>query len=474
MNLAVAICLLLLILVIINNILRKNKFSKSQEVLNSQYQLLNENFIANSSELKFVKSRLEEVNLLNNQLNLKLNQYYEDNLNLEKKISSLQVYNKALIDENENLKNIDNQIEKKFSSEFRNLATQIIEERSLKITEFNKKEITPMVSQLLSSIDNLRKQASEQLEQETRQRTKIENNLVKSIEETNRLNIEANNLVNALNSSSKIQGDWGEVIVETILQQSGLINGVNYFKQNSFKGYDQQELRPDFLINLPHENGEEKRVLIIDSKLSLNDFQRYINSEAVDDKKKFLKNHLEAIKNHIKNLAEKRYQEILGINSPDFIFAFIPIEPAYLLAIQADAELWNFAYQKKVILVSPTNFIACIRIVAELWRYQRQNKNSEKIVERANRLYEKIIHLAQNFQNIESNLDKAKESYLQVVKIFEGKGGIVSQANDLKKLGLKSNKTFSKDFGDMLDNQEYELENDYIESNQNKLDNSDQ
>jgi DNA recombination protein RmuC len=170
------------------------------------------------------------------------------------------------------------------------------------------------------------------------------------------------------------------------------------------------------------------------------------------------------------NEDKKKYQDIVEINSPDFIFAFIPIEPAYLLAIQSDNELWNFAYQKKVILVSPTNFIACIRIVAELWRYQRQNKNSEKIVDRANRLYEKIIHLAQNFQNIENSLDKAKESYLQVVKIFEGKGGIVSQANDLKKLGLKSNKTFSKDFGDMLDNQEYELENDNIESNQHKLD----
>ena len=476
MNLAVAICLLLLFLIIIYIIIKKNKVFKSQEIFNNQYQLLNENFIVSNSELKFNKSRLEEVNLLNDRLNSKLSQYYEDNLELEKKVSSLQVHNKALLDENENLKNIETQIEKKFSSEFRNLATQIIEERSLKITEFNKKEITPMVSQLLSSIDNLRKQASEQLEQETRQRAKIENNLVKSIEETNRLNIEANNLVNALNSNSKIQGDWGEVIVETILQQSGLVNGVNYFKQSSFKGYNEQDVkkdfRPDFLINLPNEDGE-RRVLIIDSKLSLNDFQKYINSENTEDKKRFLKNHLDSIRNHIKGLSEKKYQDIAEINSPDFIFAFIPIEPAYLLAIQSDNELWNFAYQKKVILVSPTNFIACIRIVAELWRYQRQNKNSEKIVDRANRLYEKIIHLAQNFQNIENSLDKAKESYLQVVKIFEGKGGIVSQANDLKKLGLKSNKTFSKDFGDMLDNQEYELENDNIESNQHKLDDGD-
>ena len=158
MNLAVTTCLFLLFLIIIYIIIKKNKVFKNQEISNYQYQLLNENFIVSNSELKFNKSRLEEVNLLNNQLNSKLTQFYEDNLELEKKVSSLQVYNKALLDENEHLKNIETQIEKKFSSEFRNLATQIIEERSLKITEFNKKEITPMVSQLLSSIDNLRKQ----------------------------------------------------------------------------------------------------------------------------------------------------------------------------------------------------------------------------------------------------------------------------------------------------------------------------
>ncbi len=459
MNLVIAIIYLSLFLLIIYILVKKNKTFKTQ------YQSLNDKFIALNSDLKFSQDRVQELKSLNLELNSKIENFYQINLQMEKKISSLESYNKALLYENENLKKVENQIEQKINSEFRNLATQIIEERSLKITEFNQKEISPMINQLYNAIDGLKRQAAEQLEQETRQRTKIEHNLAKSIAETNRLNIEANNLVNALNSNSKSQGDWGEVIVETILQQSGLIEGVNYYRQSSFKDEERKDVRPDFIIILPNQNNQQ-RVVIVDSKLSLNAFQKYANSDNIDDKKIFLRQHLESIKKHIKDLAEKKYQEITQIETIDFIFAFIPLEPAYLLAIQSDMELWNFAYQKKIILVSPTNFIACIKMIAELWRYQIQNKNAEKIVEQANKLYEKVIALSQHFKNIENHLERATESYQQAIKVFGGRGGIVSQADNLKKLGLKSNKNFSIEFSDMLDNQEDKPENELSKSNQ--------
>jgi DNA recombination protein RmuC len=230
------------------------------------------------------------------------------------------------------------------------------------------------------------------------------------------------------------------MILETILQQSGLQRDIHYFKEKSFNNQDGQNLRPDFQIHLP-----DNRLIIADSKVSLIAYNKFCESVNENDSQKFLDEHLKSVKNHIDILAEKKYDELEA--SLDFTMMFMPIEPAYLIAIQSDKNLWAYAYSKRILLVSPTNLIACLKIIDDLWKREMQSKNAMAIVNRGEKLYHKFISFTESLLEIGKKLDSSKESYDHALKqLKDGNGNLVSQAEKLKNLGLKTDKKMPIDF----------------------------
>ena len=250
-------------------------------------------------------------------------------------------------------------------------------------------------------------------------------------------------MTQALKGSTKTQGDWGEMILETILENSGLEKGREFFVQEflrdnagkTIKDHEGRKLQPDVLIKYP-----DGRNVIVDSKVSLVAYERHVSSDDEEDREKELKNHVQSLKNHIDGLSSKNYDSYT--DSLDFVMLFVPIEPAYLLAMKYDNTLWNYAYNKKILLISPTNLIAALKLVSDLWKREHQNQNAFEIAERGGRLYDKFVSFAESLVDVGGNIDKAKKSYETAFnQLKEGKGNIIGQVEKLKELGVKAQKT---------------------------------
>jgi DNA recombination protein RmuC len=248
---------------------------------------------------------------------------------------------------------------------------------------------------------------------------------------------EANNLATALKGKPQKRGNWGEMILERILESSGLTKGREYTIQESIKDEDGNNIRPDVIVKLPDE-----RTIIIDSKVSLIAYDKFIATEDIEAQKTFLDEHINSMYIHIEQLSAKRYDNL--DTSLDFTMMFVPIEPAYLLAMQGDNNLWANAYSKRILLISPTNLIACLKLISDLWRREWQNKNAQQIVATGEALYEKFVGFTQTFEDIGKSLKASQEKYDKAVgQLKDGRGNLVNQANKLKKLGLKSSKKIS-------------------------------
>ncbi len=255
------------------------------------------------------------------------------------------------------------------------------------------------------------------------------------MEQTNKVSAEANNLASALKGKAQKRGNWGEMILERILESSGLTKNREYFIQQSIKDEAGNNLRPDVQVNLPGE-----RIIIIDSKVSLVAYDRFSATDDAEEQRIQLAEHLKATYTHIDQLSEKKYDNL--DTSLDFTMMFVPIEPAYLLAIQADAELWSYAYSKRILLISPTNLIACLKLVSDLWKREWQSKNALEIVKRGEALYEKFVGFARTFEEIGSSIKNSQEKYDKALgQLKQGRGNLVNQAIMLKNMGLKSDKT---------------------------------
>jgi DNA recombination protein RmuC len=257
------------------------------------------------------------------------------------------------------------------------------------------------------------------------------------IEQTNKVSAEANNLATALKGKPQKRGNWGELILERILESSGLTKDREYFIQQSIKDEEGNSLRPDVIVKLPDE-----RVVIIDSKVTLIAYDKFIAAEHADDQDIFINEHLKATKTHIDQLSAKKYDDL--DTSLDFTMMFVPIESAYIAAIQIDPDLWAYAYSKRILLVSPTNLITCLKLISDLWKREWQNKNAMEIVYRGERLYEKLVGFTKTFEDIGKKIQESQESYEKALgQLKDGRGNIIHQAEQLKKLGLKSDKTIS-------------------------------
>ncbi len=336
-------------------------------------------------------------------------------------------------------------LQDKFSVEFKNLANEILEEKTKKFTEQNKTNLTEILNPLNNRIKEFEKKVEDTYDKESKQRFSLKEEVKRLAELNQQISKEANNLTNALKGESKTQGNWGEIILENILEKSGLVKDREYFVQTSYTDNLGKRFQPDIVIHYPGD-----RNVVIDSKVSLTAYERYATSENKVEQETAYKEHIISIKNHINELSAKNYHEIYQIKSLDFVMMFLPVEPAYLVAIQGEPNLWNYAYEKRVLLISPTNLIAALKMVSSLWQQEYQNQNAMEIAKKSGDLYDKFVGLVEDLQDVGKRLDATRLSYdSSMNKLSTGKGNLIKRAEDIKKLGAKTKKTISQQ---LLDN----------------------
>ncbi len=329
------------------------------------------------------------------------------------------------------------EIGEKFNTEFRNLANEILEEKSKKFTEQNRTNLDQILKPLGEKIKEFEKKVEETYDKESQQRFSLKEEVKRLAELNQQVSKEASSLTKALKGESKTQGNWGEVILESILERTGLRKGYEYTIQDSFTVEGNQRYQSDVIIHYPGE-----RSIIIDSKVTLTAYDNYIAAENEKEQQVALKAHLVSVKNHINELASKNYQEIDEIKTLDFVIMFMPVEPAYLLAIQNEPQLWTYAYEKRILLISPTNLVAVLKMIESLWKQEYQNRNVLEIAQQGGALYDDFVRLSENLIKLGKKMDEASEHYKDTMKkISEGRGNLIGRVQKLKELGVKAKKT---------------------------------
>jgi len=327
------------------------------------------------------------------------------------------------------------------SNQFKTLANDILEEKTKRFTEQNQKNLSQLLTPLSEKIKSFQQKVEEVYVQEGKDRSALSEQVRLLMGLNQQLSADTGNLTRALTTSSKAQGDLGEMILEKILESSGLRKDEEYFVQNSFRDEDARQARPDVIVKLP-----ENKHLILDSKVSLTAYNDYVNAETDEARKAALARHMDSIRRHIKELAEKNYQSLHQLQSIDFVCMFVPIEGAFMAAISNDSELWGSSYERNVLLVSPSTLLFVVRTVAHLWRQERQKQNVADIVKRGAELYDKLVGFVEDLKSVGGGLDQANKSYgLALGKFSTGKGNVIRQAEMLKELGVKPKKNLPQE-----------------------------
>ena len=319
------------------------------------------------------------------------------------------------------------QLEERFRQQFKNLATEILGEQSQRFKETNKESIDILLKPFKENIIDFRKRVEEIYTTQTSQRGELKSELKRLMELNQTISAEAQNLTNALKGNSKVQGDWGEMLLETILDSSALSKGIHYETQYNIKDEEGHNLRPDVVLHLP-----EKKDIVIDSKVSLTAFVGYSSADSDEERRRHLAAHVASVRQHVTELGRKEYQRRL--NSPDFVIMFIPNEPAFLAALQNDTAIWSDAYDKKVIISSPTNLFALLKLVADLWKYNDQDKNTKEIAACGLKLYEQLVAFTSSLEGVGTALDKARDAYEDAHKrLCSGNDNIIRVGERLRK-----------------------------------------
>ena len=322
------------------------------------------------------------------------------------------------------------------SLEFKNLANQIFEHKTKEFSTASKEQLELLLKPFREQINNFSKESKEQFETELKERYLLRDELKRLKELNEQLSCDAINLTNALKGENKTQGNWGEMILANLLEESGLKEGIEYELQSTLKSDDGKSYRPDVIIHMP-----QNRDIVIDSKVSLTAYERFANSDDEDDKKRALKEHINSVYTHIKELSTKRYEKLQGINTVDFVLLFMPIEGAFFVALQNDNELFKKAYEQNVILVSSLTLLVTLRTIEHIWRIQRQEENTKKIVAEAEAMYDKFVLFVEEMQNLGNSLHRAQDSYTTAMgRLSIGRGNLLRRAANLKELGLKPKK----------------------------------
>lgn len=325
-------------------------------------------------------------------------------------------------------------LEEQFKAQFKNLANDILGEQSRHFRETNKDELDKLLKPFRDNITDFRERVERIYSSENEQRGALRNELENLMKLNARITTETANLTQALKGNSKVQGDWGEMILETILDNSNLIRGIHYDTQHNLKDAEGNNLRPDVILYLP-----EGKQIVIDSKVSLTAYTDYVAAEDASARDRYLAAHIASVRQHVKELGSKEYQRLL--QSPDFVIMFVPNEPAFLTALQSDTAIWSDAYDRKVIVSSPTNLFALLKLVDDLWKRNDQSKNTADIVTYGTKLYEQLVAFVTALENLGQSLEKAQSSYDEAYKrLCTGNDNIIRSGERLRKLGLPTKK----------------------------------
>jgi DNA recombination protein RmuC len=335
------------------------------------------------------------------------------------------------------------------SDQFKNLANEILEEKSKRFAEQNQQNLDILLKPLQEKLTDFRKQVDETYQSEARERFALKQEVEKLAGLNLRMTDETRALTNALKGESKTQGDWGELVLETILENSGLRKGEEYLVQDTQTISDGSRLQPDVVIRLP-----ESKHLVIDSKVSITAYTRYIQADDEAVRTAELNSHVLSMKQHIQGLSAKNYQDLYGVGSIDFVLMFIPIEPAFLAAMRHAPDIYQEALKKNIVIVCPSTLLATVRTVAHLWRQEHQNRNAQEIARQCASLYDKFVGFVEDLDKVGLRLEQAQISYTDAVgKLKTGRGNLIRTAENVKKLGVKPNKSLPTKLTDVADDE---------------------
>jgi len=360
-----------------------------------------------------------------------------DKLQLEKNSSILETTLQKERQQTEEKIKLLNEAKEKLTTEFKNIANEIFDDKSKKFTEKNKEGLDAMLKPLGEKIKDFEKKVSDSYGQEAKERHALKGEIEKLCLRNDQMSEAAANLTNALKGESKVQGNWGELVLERLLEDSGLKKGQEFEVQESRTSEEGCRLRPDVVIHLP-----QNKHLVIDSKVSLTAYELYCSATDDKEKESRLSEHAASVRKHLKELHEKNYQDLKGLRSPELVMMFMPIEHACAVAMQYDKTLFSEAFEKNIIIVTPMTLLAALKIVFTVWRYERQNQNALRIAEEAGRLYDKLTGFAIDLTEIGRKIDSLHKTYDEAKgKLSEGKGNLISRAEKLKELGAKTSKS---------------------------------
>ena len=369
------------------------------------------------------------------------NRYDKKGNNNSENVSTIIELNREIAAKDQKIEDLNNSIakqEQKLKLEFENLAGKILEENSKKFTEQNKSALKDLLDPLGIKMSEFKDKVQETYVKGTRERSALTEQIKGLTELNKKMSQDATNLTKALKGDSKVQGDWGEFKLEMILEKAGLVSGIHYSAQPTYKDEDGLLKRPDFIIKLP-----EDKNLIIDSKVSLTAYEAFCSSEQKEEKDRYLKEHLRSVKGHIKELSAKNYQKLYQINSPDYVLMYIPIEPAFIMAIQSDPELMGWAVENKnIVLVATSTLLATLSMVSSIWKQEDQKRNVIEIARQSGALYDKFVGFSEDLIDVGKRMDSAKNSYEGAMKkLVAGKDNLVRKTENIKKLGAKTQKS---------------------------------
>jgi DNA recombination protein RmuC len=422
--------LILIAAVVITYFITRSRFHSLQNVSSEKFnQADKEKAIAlatlgqTKEQLKNIEKNLDDERLKSTQLNTDLTAVKIMNQNFEEKLKS----------QKEEL----SELQVRFTKEFENLANKILEEKSSKFTEQNRANLDVILNPLKEKIKDFEQKVELAYKAESAERNTLKGEIRNLVELNKKISEEANNLATALKGDNKQQGNWGEVVLEKILERSGLIKDQEYKTQFVTTNDDGDRIKPDVVVFLPDE-----KHIVIDSKVSLVAYDAFVNSAEDEDRVRFRKAHIDSVRSHIKLLGEKNYQTASGLTTPDFILLFIPIESSFSVAIQADQEIFNYAWDRKIVLVSPSTLLATLRTVSSIWKQERQTRNALQIAEEGGKLYDKFVGFVEDLVRVGRKMDEAKIDYTEAMKkLTDGTGNLVKRAEKMKELGAKAGKS---------------------------------
>jgi len=417
-------------------------FLKGKQNGSADTSAFDSKIISLEKDLSFSEKDKNRISSEKEQFSSELNIEKEKLAKAETRIARAEEIFKSQEEKFNTLKSELENVHKKYSTEFEVIANKILDEKSVKFIEQNKTNMDIILNPLKDNIKRFEEQVQKSYKTESDERITLKTEIKNLVDLNKQISEEANNLAKALKGDNKMQGNWGEHILENIFERSGLIKDQEYKKEYSVANEEGGRDRPDFVVLLP-----DNKHIVVDSKVSLVAYERAVNTLDIAEREQYVKEHITSIRNHIKGLNERNYQAISTLNTPDFVLLFIPIESSFSIAVQADQELFNFAWDKKIVIVSPSTLLATLRTIASVWKQERQTKNALEIARQSGALYDKFVGFLEDMSKIEKSIDDSGKAYQSAInKLSTGSGNIVKRVENLKVLGAKTEKSISSKF----------------------------